>query len=71
MSIWLEHDVSLEKVRQKIIYCYESKAPSPNGFTFTFNKKAWHLIKNEILNMVNKIFRLGKLLKGVNISYLA
>jgi hypothetical protein len=34
-------------------------------------KKAWRLIRNEILNMVNGIFRLGKLLKGVNISYVA
>jgi hypothetical protein len=34
-------------------------------------KKAWRLIRNEILNMVNEIFRLGILLKGVNISYVA
>ncbi|KAJ6337334.1 hypothetical protein OIU76_007085 [Salix suchowensis] len=36
----LQQDITMDEVRQAVRDCDGSKAPSPDGFTFTFYKKA-------------------------------
>ena len=51
-SVWLERLPSLEEVKQAIWDCDGSKAPGPDGFTFSFYKKEWNLISPDIFVMV-------------------
>jgi hypothetical protein len=59
----------LEEVKQAVWDCDGSKAPGPDGFTFSFYKKAWNLISSDIFVMVKEFFRTGKLPKGIGSSF--
>jgi hypothetical protein len=64
-SVWLERLPSLEEVKQAVWDCDGSKAPGPDGFTFSFYKKAWNLISSNIFVMVKEFFRTCKLQRGL------
>jgi len=68
-SVWLERLPSLEEVKQAVWDCDGSKAPGPDGFTFSFYKKTWNLISSDIFMMVIEFFRTGKLPKGIGSSF--
>ncbi|KAJ6709294.1 hypothetical protein OIU74_010405 [Salix koriyanagi] len=57
----LQQDITMDEVRQAVRDCDGSKAPSPDGFTFTFYKKALLLT-----GMVSGFFKNGKLPNGIN-----
>ncbi|XP_050214980.1 uncharacterized protein LOC126666065 [Mercurialis annua] len=38
--------------------CNETKAPGPDGFNYFFYKRAWSFIKNDIIDLVNGIYKL-------------
>jgi mannosylglycoprotein endo-beta-mannosidase len=56
-------------MKQAVWDCDGSKAPSPDGFTFSFYKKTWNLISSDIFVMVIEFFRTGKLPKGIGSSF--
>jgi len=56
-SICLEKDATTEEVEQLVWDCDGSKVSGPNGFTFTFYKKAWNYLEKRIFQMVNDFFR--------------
>jgi hypothetical protein len=68
-SIRLEQPVTMDEVKRAVCDCDGSKAPEPDGFTFSFYKTTWSLIRNEVFHMISKFFRIEKLLKGVTTSY--
>ncbi|XP_011041574.1 PREDICTED: uncharacterized protein LOC105137508 [Populus euphratica] len=41
----------------------------PDGFTFNLYKAAWSLIGDELFHVVSEFFRVGKMPKGVDTSY--
>jgi hypothetical protein len=59
----------LEEVKQAVWDCDGSKAPGPDGFTFSFYKKTWNLISSDIFVMVKEFFKTGKLPKGIGSSF--
>ncbi|KAJ6335755.1 hypothetical protein OIU78_012377 [Salix suchowensis] len=64
----LQQDITMDEVRQAVRDCDGSKAPSPDGFTFTFYKKALLLT-----GMVSEFFKNGKLPNGIdttNVTYI-
>ena len=45
------------------------KGSWPDGLTFNFYRATWSLIGDELFHVVFEFFRIGKMPKGVNISY--
>jgi hypothetical protein len=68
-SIWLERPPSMEEVKKVVWDCDVSKAPGPDGFTFSFYKKVWNIISLEVFMLVKSFFRTGKLSKGISSSF--
>lgn len=58
----LENEVTLEKGIDAVWSCDGSKAPAPgsDGFNFAFYKKAWHLVGEEIFDMVGGVLNSGR-----------
>jgi hypothetical protein len=65
----LEQPVTIDEVRRAMWDCNDSNALGPGGFTFSFYKTIWLLIGNKVFHMVSEFFRIRKLPKVVNISY--
>ncbi|KAJ6407050.1 hypothetical protein OIU84_010545 [Salix udensis] len=53
------------EVKEVIWRCDGSKELSPEGFTLAFYRKAWIILGNELLQLVNGFLRTGKLAKGI------
>ena len=68
-SIWPERPPSMEEVKQVVWDCDGSKAPGPDGFTFSFYKKVWNIISSEVFMLVKSFFRTSKLPKGISSSF--
>ncbi|GJV11386.1 RNA-directed DNA polymerase, eukaryota, reverse transcriptase zinc-binding domain protein [Tanacetum coccineum] len=65
----LETHVSLDEVKNSVWGCGSSKAPSLDGFSFTFEKKYWDYIKVDIMKHVNIFLDTGSLPHGSNSSF--
>ena len=50
--------------------CDGLKAPGPDGFNFNFIRKAWSLLKEDIMNAFHKFFQFGSLPGGANASFI-
>ena len=60
----------MEEVRKTVQDCDGSKAPGPDGFTFTLYKKARSLIGNDISETVSdEFFKHGKLPEVISTSH--
>jgi mannosylglycoprotein endo-beta-mannosidase len=59
----------MEEVKQVMWYCDSSKAPSPDGYNFSFYKKVWNLINSNVFVIVKEFFRTSKLPKGISSSF--
>jgi hypothetical protein len=46
-----------EEVRKCVFDMKENTAPGPDGFSVTFYRKCWAMIKTELMGMVNDFFR--------------
>nr|GEV82209.1 hypothetical protein [Tanacetum cinerariifolium] len=63
---FMVRDVSNYEVKIVIFSMGDDRAPSPNGFTTTFFKKAWDVVGGDIICVVRDFFSNGKLLKELN-----
>ncbi|GKV51081.1 hypothetical protein SLEP1_g57759 [Rubroshorea leprosula] len=68
---WLERPFSVEEIEEGLRSCDGSKAPGPDGFNFNFLKFAWHCIKEDFINFFSEFHRNGKLVRGLNSSFIA
>ncbi|GKV49607.1 hypothetical protein SLEP1_g56348 [Rubroshorea leprosula] len=66
----LEAPFKEEEVKQAVWSCESSKAPRPDGFNFKFIKEMWEVIKGDILGFVDDFQKHGKLVGGVNSSFI-
>ncbi|GKV17381.1 hypothetical protein SLEP1_g27896 [Rubroshorea leprosula] len=66
----LEAPFKEEEVKQAVWSCDSSKAPGPDGFNFKFIKEMWEVIKGDIMGFVDDFQKHGKLVRGVNSSFI-
>ncbi|GJX33088.1 putative RNA-directed DNA polymerase, eukaryota, reverse transcriptase zinc-binding domain protein [Tanacetum coccineum] len=66
----LETHFSLDEIKTPIWDCGSNKAPAPDGFSFSFIKKYWDIIKTDIFEFVNSFFVSGSMPQGANSSFL-
>ncbi|GKU91338.1 hypothetical protein SLEP1_g5225 [Rubroshorea leprosula] len=59
-----------DEIKTAVWDCGSDKAPGPDGFNFTFFKKMWSEIKDDIVEFVQEFHKNGKLVKGLNVSFL-
>ncbi|GKV12577.1 hypothetical protein SLEP1_g23703 [Rubroshorea leprosula] len=68
---WLERPFSIEEIEEGLRSCDGSKAPGPDGYNFNFLKFAWQCIKEDFISFFSEFHRNGKLVRGLNSSFLA
>ncbi|GKU86141.1 hypothetical protein SLEP1_g705 [Rubroshorea leprosula] len=68
---WLERPFSVEEIEEGLRSCDGSKAPGPDGYNFNFLKFAWHCIKEDFISFFSEFHWNGKLVRGLNSSFLA
>ncbi|GLU06807.1 hypothetical protein SLE2022_238000 [Rubroshorea leprosula] len=68
---WLERPFSVEEIEEGLRSCDGSKAPGPDGYNFNFLKFAWQCIKEDFINFFSEFHRNGKLVRGLNSSFIA
>ncbi|GLT51155.1 hypothetical protein SLA2020_245850 [Shorea laevis] len=68
---WLERPFSVEEIEEGLRSCDGSKAPGPDGYNFNFLKFAWHCIKEDFIKFFSEFHRNGKLVRGLNSSFIA
>ncbi|KAJ7009510.1 hypothetical protein NC653_000258 [Populus alba x Populus x berolinensis] len=68
-SEWLEQEITTEEVKHSVWGCDGSKNPGLDGFNFKFYRLAWDFIAQDILDIVLSFFKIGRLPKGINTTY--
>ncbi|GLT47499.1 hypothetical protein SLA2020_211940 [Shorea laevis] len=67
---WLERPFSEEEIEEGLRSCDGSKGPGPDGYNFNFLKFAWQCIKEDFISFFAEFHRNGKLVRGLNSSFL-
>ncbi|GKU94304.1 hypothetical protein SLEP1_g7819 [Rubroshorea leprosula] len=67
----LEAPFNEEEVRHAVWDCESSKALGLDGFNFKFVKKMWETLKDDIMGFVTDFHKYGKLVRGLNSSFIA
>ena len=57
-----------DKVRQALFMMHPKKAPGPDGMTALFFQHSWHIIKNDVVEMVNNFQVSGEMDSRLNIT---
>ncbi|KAJ0434139.1 putative RNA-directed DNA polymerase [Helianthus annuus] len=60
---------SEEEIKAAVWGCGGDKSPGPDGFTFKFLKKFWHLLKNRFFEMMAQFYDTGRISRGCNSSF--
>ena len=67
----LNADVLEQEVRSSLFNIGGLKAPGPDGFPALFFQKNWKVCKQELVNLVEKAFRLGCIPDQINQTYIS
>eukprot|EP00253_Pinus_taeda_P009681 PITA_09681 len=67
----LEKQVSEEEVREATWSMQPDKAPGPYGFTISFYRAHWDIIKKDLIRMVKNVFKKIKMGENTKSSHLA
>lgn len=68
-SAALEFPFSAEEIKAAVWDCDGNKAPGPDGINFLFIKKAWNIIGQDIIQMVDEFYRTNLLPAGINSTF--
>jgi len=68
-SAALELLFSAEEIKAAVWDCDGNKAPCPDGINFFFIKKAWNIIGEDIIQMVDEFYRTNLLHAGINNTF--
>ncbi|KAI0515590.1 hypothetical protein KFK09_008255 [Dendrobium nobile] len=63
--------LSFEEVKKAVFDGNENTAPGPDGFSYAFYRKTWHLIGLQVFNAVSNFFTSGSLPRGVKATAIA
>lgn len=61
---------TLEEIKVAVWSCGSKKTPGPDGFTFSFIKKLWEILKLDILNFVNGFLNKARISSECNSSFI-
>ncbi|GKA26871.1 putative RNA-directed DNA polymerase, eukaryota, reverse transcriptase zinc-binding domain protein [Tanacetum coccineum] len=64
-------NVTNEEIKSAMFSIGDDRAPRPDGFTFSFFKKSWDIVGDDICKAVRDFFPNVKLLKETNHTFLA
>ncbi|XP_057779790.1 uncharacterized protein LOC130998388 [Salvia miltiorrhiza] len=67
---WLIRDFDLDEIKEAVWSCCGHKSPGPDGFNFTFWRAAWHVVKEDLLQVLKEFHENGKIPKGGNASFI-
>ncbi|XP_023747685.1 uncharacterized protein LOC111895862 [Lactuca sativa] len=59
-----------EEIKNAIWSCGGDKAPGPDGFTFQFMKRYWHMMKDDIMRFIKDFESTELMGKGCNSSFI-
>ncbi|GJW99057.1 RNA-directed DNA polymerase, eukaryota, reverse transcriptase zinc-binding domain protein [Tanacetum coccineum] len=65
-ALGLIQEVTDKEIHNAICDTDDNKAPGPDGFTSTFYKKAWPVIRKDMCRAIKEFFTKGSLLKELN-----
>lgn len=68
---FLSAPFTLDEIEQAVSSCDGEKSPGPDGFNYTFIKKFWGTIKDEVGMLVQEFYHRFELPKGVCSSFIA
>ncbi|GKV52698.1 hypothetical protein SLEP1_g59269 [Rubroshorea leprosula] len=69
-KITLEEEFSNDEIRDVVFSCASDKAPGLDGLNFHFVKTIWGTIEGDVINFIKEFHQNGKLVKGLNSSYI-
>lgn len=55
-------DVTREEIKDVIFSLKNNKASSPDGFNTDFFKRMWHMVGEDVINVVNSFFQARRML---------
>eukprot|EP00253_Pinus_taeda_P008550 PITA_08550 len=64
-------EITLGEVEEAVNSMPNDKAPGPDGFTINFYKACWHIVKQEVWDVVKDCRRSGSILKSINSTFIA
>lgn len=67
----LEAPFTEDEIKHAVWSCGGSKAPGPDGYSFSFIKSNWELLKSDIMATAMEFQKRGKLAKGCNSTFLS
>lgn len=59
------------EIDEAVSSCASDKAPGPDGFNFRFIKSAWEFIKNDVYDIIHKLWDSSLLPHGRNVAFIA
>lgn len=59
-----------DEIKEAIWGCDSNKSPGPDGFSFAFIKENWCNMKGEVMQMMEEFFEHGRIVKGLNSSFI-
>ncbi|XP_019433996.1 PREDICTED: uncharacterized protein LOC109340725 [Lupinus angustifolius] len=57
------------EIKEVVWSCQGDNSPGPDGFNFSFIKRVWDVVKDDIFAMVDDFYQNGNLVKGSNASF--
>ncbi|XP_019427123.1 PREDICTED: uncharacterized protein LOC109335445 [Lupinus angustifolius] len=69
-NAFLTAKFEVEEIKEAIWSCDGDKSPGPHGYNFTFFKKLWDCLKDDLISLVDDFYRFGNLPRGCNASFI-
>eukprot|EP00253_Pinus_taeda_P011878 PITA_11878 len=63
-------EITLGEVEEAVNSMPNDKAPGPDGFTINFYKACWHIVKQEVWDVVEDSRKSGSTLKSINSTFI-
>jgi hypothetical protein len=67
----INQEVTEKELHEALFQLHPDKAPGPDGFTAHFYQKCWHIIKRDLLRMVQYVQKSAKIGGNTNSTFLA